>query len=492
MGDMKEQRLLIIGGGIAGLSAGCYALRSGYRTTIVEHNLTLGGVCTAWSRDPYLVDGCVHWLTGGPFEVLYHELGILPHVELRTLERWATWRDAHDGIEVPFTRDLDALIAQLADISPPDEPELNRLRRGAADLVSVGLPFDAPELQKWRATLHQFWDMRAALPSLVHYSKPVGTWARERLESERLRRLFCGILPENATTLVLLMVLGYLERGWLSRPVGGTAALRDALEREYRGLGGEVLLHATVDEVLVEGDVAVGLRLADGTMLRGDLVLSTASAPETVLRLLGGRYEAEATRERVQHWKLFDPIVLASFGVEKSFADAPSLLAIGGLAPFEVGGSTTDHFEVRVCNDDPCFAPPGHTVVQAIVNTDYNWWASRGARYGAEKDATALALLAQLEPHFPGLRKAVRMTDVATPLTYWSMARSWRGAYEGWLPSAGGFLNHPKKTLAGLNGFYMAGQWVEPGGGVPIAMLSGRQAVQLMCERDQRPFCRAQ
>ena len=61
------RHLLIVGGGVAGLSAGCYAQRSGFRTTIVEHNLALGGVCTAWHRGPYTIDGCIHWLTGGPF-----------------------------------------------------------------------------------------------------------------------------------------------------------------------------------------------------------------------------------------------------------------------------------------------------------------------------------------------------------------------------------------------------------------------------------------
>jgi glycine/D-amino acid oxidase-like deaminating enzyme len=44
---MTERHFLIIGGGIAGLSAGCFALRSDFRTTIVEHNLALGDVCTA-------------------------------------------------------------------------------------------------------------------------------------------------------------------------------------------------------------------------------------------------------------------------------------------------------------------------------------------------------------------------------------------------------------------------------------------------------------
>ena len=143
---------------------------------------------------------------------------------------------------------------------------------------------------------------------------------------------------------------------------------------------------------------------------------------------------------------------------------------------------------VRVCNDDPSFAPEGHTVIQALIPTDYTWWATRGARYGAEKDALADHALSALEPHFPGLRDGVRMTDLATPLTYWGMARSWRGAYEGWMPSSESMFGHVKKQLSGLEGFYMAGQWVEPGGGVPTAIMSGRQAIQLLCRDEGRPF----
>jgi phytoene dehydrogenase-like protein len=44
------------------------------------------------------------------------------------------------------------------------------------------------------------------------------------------------------------------------------------------------------------------------------------------------------------------------------------------------------------------------------------------------------------------------------------------------------------KTLPGLDNFYMAGQWVEPGGGVPAVLPSGRQVVQIICHRDGVPF----
>jgi phytoene dehydrogenase-like protein len=296
------------------------------------------------------------------------------------------------------------------------------------------------------------------------------------------------MIPEQAPALFLLMVLGYLEKGYLSRPRGGTAAFRDALEHSYRALGGEALLHHTVDEVLVAGNRARGVRLEDGTILEADAVISTASAPETVLRLLGGRFDADATRRRMEQWKLFDPIVLVSFGVAIPYADQSSLQIVDGVPPFKVGDRESNSLYLRVCNDDSSFAPPGHAVVQAMMPTNYEWWATRGNAYNAAKEEVSETALLALEPLFPGIRAAARMVDVATPITYWGMARSWRGAYEGWMPSPGSFFTHVKKKLGGLDGFYMAGQWVEPGGGVPVSVTSGRQTIELLCNDEQQSF----
>jgi len=55
----SRRHLVIIGAGIAGLSAGCYAARSGYRTTILEMHSLPGGLCTSWHRKGYLFDGSV-------------------------------------------------------------------------------------------------------------------------------------------------------------------------------------------------------------------------------------------------------------------------------------------------------------------------------------------------------------------------------------------------------------------------------------------------
>jgi phytoene dehydrogenase-like protein len=316
----------------------------------------------------------------------------------------------------------------------------------------------------------------------------MGVWVREQLESDTLRRFFGRLVPKEAPALFALMVLGYLERGYLSRPRGGTAAFRDALIASYERLGGESLLHATVEEILVEDGRARGVRLGDGTMIGADAVICTASAPETVLRLLGGQFGADETRDRMKHWKLFDPIVLVSFGVAAPLSGVPAMIVVDGMPSLDVGGRQNEHLYLRVCNDDPSLAPPGHAVVQAMLQTDYAWWATRGTSYEAAKDQVAKAALGRIEHIIPEIGRRVRMSDAATPLTYWQSTRSWRGAYEGWIPVGESPFGHVKKTLPGLERFCMAGQWVEPGGGVPMAIMSGRQAVQLLCVDRALPF----
>ena len=115
-----------------------------------------------------------------------------------------------------------------------------------------------------------------------------------------------------------------------------------------------------------------------------------------------------------------------------------------------------------------------------MLQTEYDWWATRGARYQQEKDAAADRVLGMSRSHLPGVKASVQMVDLATPLTFWRSARAWRGAFEGWFPTSNAFKHVPKQ-LPGLDRFYMAGQWVEPGGGVPTAVMSGRQVVEIIC-----------
>ena len=73
-------KIIIIGGGIAGLSAGVFGQKYGFETEIFEMHTVPGGQCTAWKRKGYMFDYCIEWLMGsssGSINLLWKELGAL-------------------------------------------------------------------------------------------------------------------------------------------------------------------------------------------------------------------------------------------------------------------------------------------------------------------------------------------------------------------------------------------------------------------------------
>jgi phytoene dehydrogenase-like protein len=107
-------------------------------------------------------------------------------------------------------------------------------------------------------------------------------------------------------------------------------------------------------------------------------------------------------------------------------------------------------------------------------------------RYNAEKAIIASNVVSALDKRFPGLARQVEMVDVATPYTFYRYTGNWQGSYEGWLPQ--NMMLQMKKTLPGLENFYMIGQWVSPGGGLPSGLMTGRHVVQMLCKRDKKTF----
>ena len=59
-----DKSMIIIGGGLTGLAAGCYGQMNGYRTSIFEMHKIPGGLCTGWKRKGYTIEGALHWVMG--------------------------------------------------------------------------------------------------------------------------------------------------------------------------------------------------------------------------------------------------------------------------------------------------------------------------------------------------------------------------------------------------------------------------------------------
>ena len=58
------KKVVIIGGGISGLTAAVYGAKAGLDVTLFEQHTIPGGECTGWNRDGYHIDNCIHWMMG--------------------------------------------------------------------------------------------------------------------------------------------------------------------------------------------------------------------------------------------------------------------------------------------------------------------------------------------------------------------------------------------------------------------------------------------
>ncbi len=493
---MSQKSIIIIGGGLAGLAAGCYARMNGYDVQIFEQHSLPGGVCTAWERKGYTIDGCIHWLMdalpGGGLYSIYEEVGALDGNRLIPLSEYGCLKDELSGRQLHITADLERLERDMRILGAGDADSIAALLAGVRALR--GFKMDAPkpaELESSLERLKTAWALRH-LAKIAKYQTVQVQEFTANFQDPFLRWGITQLFVPEMPALFLFALLAQLAEGRLAVIAGGSQRFAAAIARKYTALGGAIACSAEVEHIMVENDKAVGVRLADGTMHRADVVISAADGHSTLFNLLGGRYVDRATHERYANWPLFQPIVMVTFGVKREFPGEPAANIIRLKQPFSIGNRKVDAMWCRLFNYDPTLAPAGKTVVQVTAETDYESWKElreeNPSRYRAAKERVAAEVLTRLEVHYPGLGATVEMSDVATPVTFWRYTRNYRGAYEGWLMSVKTAQTRIKKTLPGLDNFYMAGQWVEPGGGIPPALYSGRNAIWLLCRREGKRF----
>jgi phytoene dehydrogenase-like protein len=108
--------------------------------------------------------------------------------------------------------------------------------------------------------------------------------------------------------------------------------------------------------------------------------------------------------------------------------------------------------------------------------------------YHAEKHRVAGLMIGELAKQVAGVVAAIDAVDVATPATVVRYTGNWQGSMEGWLIEPGAGFRPLPNTLPGLERFYMVGQWVMPGGGLPCGPMTARPTIKAICKADRVPF----
>jgi phytoene dehydrogenase-like protein len=471
------------------MSTGIYGQLAGFETRIFEMHSVPGGQCTAWDRKGYRFDYCLHWLIGTRSSVFYDiwkETNVINDSvqivdsEVHTLVVDDTW-----GEFIVYT-DVDRWQAYLIALAPEDERSIRKMcsqMKQGGKLEPFGL---TPDVRKFSDYFKALLKMRKLLFMLgrlskisakdyfssLHFRNPTLNYFLNRLYGET-----------NFSAMVIVMMLGWFHAKNAGYLIGGSLPLALRMAERYESLGGKLFLQKKVKTILVENDHAVGVQLSDGTIHHADYVISAADGHSVLFDMLGGKYLTPKLKEAYATWDLYIPFVQIAFGIRGTLI-SKAVVTTCLKEKFTLGSLEIKH-GYSIINQsviDPTLAPTDKTTIMVRFDSAWENWEHIGDKeYDERKEQLKDMGIEILERHFPGIRDKIEVADVSTPKTLVKYTGVWKGAYEGFLPTGNMIKKTLPNSIPGLKGFYMVGQWMFPGGGLPPAAQSGKWVMQTIC-----------
>ena len=494
---MEARSVVIIGAGVAGLSVGCYAQMNGYRSVIYEMHNIPGGLCTSWKRGDYVFDGCIDWFTGSAPDNMFYphwqELGVIGRHRFLYHDEYCRYTDGEDT--VVFWLDTKRLKDELLRVSPQDAVPINELCQLLDTFRGFAPPVAKPQ------ELMNIWDYIEMMPGMISHGKQYSAFFKygkismaefaTRFQSGLLRGMLETIWNKQMPVSLFAATMAWCAARTAGYPEGGSLGPARSIEARYMELGGTVVYKTRVTGINVENGKAVGITLADGSKVAADIVISAADCHATVKEMLGGQYVSEKLSDWFSHSPTFPAYIQVSLGVAMDLGHLPRLACHKLKRPLLIAGKEEPFLTLHNYSFDSTLAPAGKTTLAVRFFTDCAYWQALSAdraAYKAEKDALAQAVIGVLDELIPGIADSVEVVDVATPQTYIRYTGTWKGATMSWLPTTANFSYSLDKTLPGLRNFYLCGQWLCPGGGIPNALKTARDAIQVICRADRKTF----
>jgi phytoene dehydrogenase-like protein len=489
------KKIIIIGGGVAGLSAGIHAQQYGFESVIYEKHSVVGGQCTGWDRKGYHIDGCIHWLTGtkkgSDLYDLWVNVGALGDTEIIQLDNFGTYEV--EGITLTLWKDLDRLQREWTELSPEDATLIEELIRDVRTVQSMDMPAKMPiSMLPLKELLALGIAMKGAGGVMNKSGKiSCGEYA-QRFHHSALRKLFQFSMPEGFSIAAFIFSMGTFTSGNGAIPKGGSKAMALRMEQRYKELGGKVVTNTSVEEIIVRNNQAVGVRFLDGTTDKSDYVIAANDVKITFDQLLKGKYHDKKFEMRYSNpidYGLPTSLQVA-FGVTADLRNYPNTL-IFGTEPYEIGGNQYGELGIKNYAYEPSFAPEGCTLVTSTISLtdkDYLYWerlSQDKTVYKKEKERVADLLKERVEKHYPELIGKITVLDVATPMTYHRFTGAYHGAWMSFMmtPKSKSMMHSGK--IKGLKNCYLTGQWLEPPGGLPVALTTGKFTILRICKDEK-------
>ncbi len=499
MSEIK-QKVIIIGAGVSGLTAGIYCLDNGFDVEIYEKHYVPGGECAGWMRKGQYIDGCAHWIIGttpnSELYPLWEHIGAFEgNPEIFSTDSLTNFQ-LKDGRWFNWHSDLNLLEKEFNAFFPEDKRAIrgfiNACRAYNATTVPVNKPLDYMNWFEFLA--YGIGLLPMALP-FAHYKHVSIRDYVKRFKNEELRFLFQRFQEPDYNIHSFIYICSNFSRGVAGIVEGGSLPLMKRVAETFKRKGGKLFLNKPVSEVLIENNVAYGIKLGNGKEIKGDFVISSGDAHHTLNKLLGGKYR-DKDFERQFKDKEANPVrssIMLSYRTPCNMVKYPRMMDFEIDEPFDWLGQHYDHFAIRnFCFDKSLESKNGETLLTVLLPTNEDVYLNLKALsredYLAKKQEIA-DIFTKLIIEKTGLKEdELELIDITSPLTYERYTNAYQGAYMSFV-----ITNKTKGLMRpgiikGLKNFVLAGQWLMPPGGLPCALFTGKHAAMRVCKMAKKKF----
>lgn len=490
------KKIVIIGGGIAGISAGIYALKAGFEAEIYEKNPVAGGECMGWNRGGCHIDNCIHWLTGTS--------------QLSSL--WKVWRDVGaldentqyadidmfyscmiDGKECTLHNDLDRTERELIAVSPEDEAEIRKLIQHVRYAEDCQIPTEKPMDMMNIKDYIGLGKSMANMPKVMkEYGKISIAELSERFRSPLIRAMLTDYMPAQYTAYSFIMSYATMTSGNGKVPVGGSLAMAMRMLDKFKKSGGKVHLSSPVRKIITEKKKAVGIELENGEKITADYIISAVDTNLLFTKLLDEKLIPAKYTLPYRNAENYPTMSGFQIAYEADESCSPKGTILFGCEPFKVNGKEINRLSLKSYSYEKPFAPEGKVVLQTNVaqyDDDFLYWKSLSSEeYRSKKSELAEAVTERITAQFPELKGSIKTLDCWTPLTYERYCGAYHGSYMGFITKPQIKQSKISGVIKGVGGLYVAGQWIMSPGGLPVAVISGKFAVQRILKKLGRPI----
>ena len=483
--NMKE--VVIIGGGISGMTAGILLQKAGFKTEIFEKNSIAGGLCTGWKRNGYFIDNCIHWLTGTKEGTALHELwkeiGALGD-GVETYKKEMFFSSKLNGQTLTFWRDMERTRKEMLALSPADEKEINKLINYTKLAESMTVPVDKPfDMMNIFEFMKLGMSMKAMGKVMKEYGKIDIHDLAKRFKHPLIRRAITDYMPSGYQAYAFLVSYATVTSGNGDIPLGGSLKTALRIAEKYKSFGGVIHTNTDVEKVMLENNKATGILLKNGEIIKADYVICACDMHHTFSKLLPDSYMPKDLKKQFESRELY-PVSSAfqvAFAIDGTFSELTGT-RVFSCENITVGKTTVDAMSIQAYEYEPDFAPKGKMIIQSNFQQsekDFEYWKALYAdkkSYNAVKQKLGEEIKNRVIAEYPNLKDKIEVLDIWSPMTYNRYCNCYGGAYMSFVNTKLAKGITTAGVVKGIDNVMLAGQWLMGPGGLPTAAAMGKFA----------------